>query len=263
MPKLNDDLKFDLYCEFVQDPAYEIKLLSNIYKKHRKKNPISLKEDFCGNFFLSTTWVKSDTARKAVAVDIDGHPLQDGYTKFYNQLNSDQQKRLTVLQADVTTTKKSGVDINYACNFSYNCLKKRSDLLSYFKSVYTSLDKNGIFVLDNLGGSDTLYPYRDRRSSRCRGEKWFYFWELKNFNPNTQEAKYAIHFSKHKDKVQFRDVYTYDWRMWSVAELTDLFLEAGFKSVKYYWENDKDNYVESPKGDLGLSSWVVYLVALK
>lgn len=264
MKRLSYEQKYALYCEFVQDPSRDISFLNRIYKKFRNgKEALRVKEDFCGSFFFSTEWVKSRKNRSAVAVDIDWEPLRQGYHTYYNQLNTDQKNRLTIIQGDVCHKFGESVDVNFASNFSYNCIKERSKLKQYFESVYENLDKKGIFVMDNFGGADTLAPYLDRTAGRLNGQKWYYEWELKRYNPNTSEALYYIHFSRSKTRREYPKVFTYDWRMWSLPELKDILLEVGFKDVIFYWEDDRDNYVINQKGDTNLSTWVVHVVGIK
>lgn len=264
MKKLSYAQKYALYCEFVQDPKRDIRFLTRVYKKIRKgKIPMRVKEDFCGSFYFSSEWIKSNPKREAVSVDIDWEPLKQGFHTYYNELSTQQKDRLTIVQADVCQKFGDPVDVNFASNFSYCCLKDRNQLKKYFASVYANLNKNGIFVMDNFGGADTLFPCVDRSSTRFEGERWWYEWELKKFNPNTHEALYAIHFSRSKKKREYPNVFTYDWRMWTLPELTDILKEVGFKDVQYYWENNRDILEFKPMGDLSFSVWIVHIVAVK
>lgn len=264
MKRLSYAQKYALYCEFVQEPSRDIQFLNRIFKKIRKgKIPHKVKEDFCGSFYFSSEWVKSHKKRKAVAVDIDWEPLRQGYHSYYNEMSSDQKNRLTIIQGDVCHKFGDSVDINFASNFSYNCIKERTQLKKYFKSVFENLNSRGIFVMDHFGGADTLMPYLDRIPSKLLGEKWYYEWELKKYNPNTAEALYYIHFSRSKSKREFPRVFTYDWRMWSLQELKDILLEVGFKDVAFYWEDDRDHFSLKPQGDTSLSTWVVHVVGIK
>ena len=35
-----------------------------------------------------------------------------------------------------------------------------------------------------------------------------------------------------------KNVFTYDWRIWSIAEIRELMAEAGFRRSHVYWEGD-------------------------
>jgi hypothetical protein len=41
-----------------------------------------------------------------------------------------------------------------------------------------------------------------------------------------------------------RDAFRYDWRLWTIPELTELFEEAGFRNIHVLWEgtDPKTNY---------------------
>jgi hypothetical protein len=66
-----------------------------------------------------------------------------------------------------------------------------------------------------------------------------------------------------------RRAFTYDWRLWQLAELRDALLDAGFAGVEAYWEGeDADGQgtglfhrvVRPVDNDPG---WNAYLVATK
>jgi len=65
------------------------------------------------------------------------------------------------------------------------------------------------------------------------------------------------------------DAFTYDWRLWGLPELRDIFIDAGFSSVDCYWEGtDEDGesgdgiFTKTEEGEACLS-YVAYLVAIK
>lgn len=56
--------------------------------------------------------------------------------------------------------------------------------------------------------------------------------------------------------------------MWSIPELKDILLDAGFKNVRVYWEEDDedgDGTGEFKEVQVGeeVEAWVAYLVAEK
>lgn len=248
----------------MQDPKRDVKLLTKFFKDaNNGKAPLHVKEDFCGTFYFSAEWILSHPERTALAVDNDWEPLSEGFKRYYNEMSTSQKERLKVVQGDVCNKVKHTFDICFASNFSYNCLKERNVLKKYFAAAYKNLSKNGILVLDHFGGSDTMVPNMSRTRTVIGGTPWYYDWELKSYNPSTAHALYQIHFSRSKTKREFPKTFSYEWRMWSLSELTDIMKEVGFKKVQYYWENEKDNLVLNPKNDLGLSVWIMHLVAIK
>ena len=61
--------------------------------------------------------------------------------------------------------------------------------------------------------------------------------------------------------------FTYHWRLWTLPEIRELLLEAGFRQVDVYWEGTDKNSEEgdgefkpSEVGDAD-ASWVCYIVA--
>ena len=66
-----------------------------------------------------------------------------------------------------------------------------------------------------------------------------------------------------------RKAFTYDWRLWTIPEMTDILLEAGFKDVQIYWEGTDRSTGEgngifrrSRRGD-DSEAYVSYIVAVR
>ena len=95
-----------------------------------------------------------------------------------------------------------------------------------------------------------------------------YYWECQRFDPVTHEAFYAIHF-RPKGRRKLVNVFTYDWRLWTMPELRDLLLEVGFRKVTPYWEGDDDDgggngeFLPYKNEVENCLSWVAYLAATK
>jgi hypothetical protein len=76
-----------------------------------------------------------------------------------------------------------------------------------------------------------------------------------------------IHF-KFPDGSKIKKAFTYEWRIWSLPEIRELLLEAGFKSARIYWEGEDEDgegngeFTETETGDADLA-WVSYIVAEK
>jgi hypothetical protein len=60
-----------------------------------------------------------------------------------------------------------------------------------------------------------------------------YVWEQKRFNALDHEILCHIHFQL-KDGTWMRRAFTYDWRLWTVPEIRDALLEAGFRDTLVY-----------------------------
>ncbi len=254
--------KYDLYQQAVQSPDSDVEFLDKTYRDHRKKKAFSLTEDFCGTALLASQWVKSSKQRTAVGIDLSKEPLEYFFNQYYPKLTEDQKKRLKILNENVLSKKIPKSDIVSAQNFSYFLFKERTALKKYFESVYARLNPQGMFSVDCFGGSDC----QDAVTDPFRHKGFTYYWDQLNFNSISSEAEFAIHF-KFKGKM-YKNIFMYDWRMWSLAEIRDLMTEVGFKKVLVYWEgtNSKgtgnDIFKIETYGEPCLS-WIANVVALK
>ena len=93
-----------------------------------------------------------------------------------------------------------------------------------------------------------------------------YVWEVARFNPINHNALFKIHF-QFKDGSQIRNAFQYDWRVWTLPELQDLLLEAGFSRISVLWE-DTDTRTGKGTGVFRVksqalpdSAWLAYVIA--
>ncbi len=255
--------KYALYNQAVQSPEDDVQFYLDCYKELRKgKKPITLREDFCGGGAISCEWVKLDKAHKSSGLDLDPEPMEYGRKNYISALSPDQQKRIALIKKDVLSDNLPIADLAVAVNFSYFLFKKRETLKKYFTNVNQSLNHKGLFILDIFGGTQCYDAIEDK----TKHKNFTYYWDQKNFDPVTSEAEFGIHF-RYKGK-KYKDVFSYDWRMWSIQEVKELLEEAGFQGVKVYWEgtNRKGGgngvFKQTEKGESCLS-WIAYVVALK
>ena len=70
-----------------------------------------------------------------------------------------------------------------------------------------------------------------------------------------------------RDGTKMRNAFTYDWRLWTLPELRELLLDAGFATVDVYtegWDDDEDDtdgIFRKRKWFDNQSAWVAYVVA--
>lgn len=243
-------------------PDVDVEWYSKIYFQHRNRLPLRLREDFCGTFKVSCEWIKQSAKHTAISMDLDPEPLAYGHARHFVRLTPSQQKRLKVLQQNVLTPPSTLSDVISAANFSFFIFKQRKDLKRYFKSCLKSLHKDGMLLLEMVGGPEMLKVVQEK--TRYRG--FTYIWDQKSFDPVTHDALYAIHF-KIKDGPLLKDAFVYDWRLWTIPEIQDLLREAGFKRVTTYWDrkgNGKGSgeYIPVTQGR-NHGSWISYLAAFK
>ncbi len=251
-----------LYEMSVQAPENEVHFLDRVFRKTYRRRPLSLREDFCGTGLLCRHWVESHKKRTAVGLDLDPEVIEWGRRNNLGQLGK-AQERARLLREDVLEAKEPLSEIICAFNFSYWVFKERSQLLRYFESARAALAREGMFVCDLLGGPDAQCLLEERKS--MPGFK--YVWDQEEFNPIDHSLKCAIHFD-FPDGSRVRRAFTYDWRLWSAAEIRDCLADAGFSKSEIYWEGT-DKRTMSGNGIFTRRSkvqneqaWVAYLVAL-
>lgn len=261
-------LKYDLYEEAVQAPEFEIEFIQKAARVFGIPRPHRLKEDFCGTFYLSSEWVKSNPKNTSTALDLDPVPLAYGAQKHFAALSPDQQRRLDPRRQDVRRPVLKNFDVNYAGNFSYFLFQDRAELKRYFQAVYRSLRLGGIFLFDVVGGSEIRDPNLERTRKRHPVHGAFtYVWELKRFDILTHRAEYAIHFQLPGGKWM-KNAFRYDWRNWSLPELREVLKECGFGRIEVFCEGetrsgDGDGVFRPVKSDKESASWIAIIVAQK
>ena len=266
MPKFN---KYLYYENSVQTPEQHVEIYDKMFKDIRKREALSLREDFCGTFLISGEWVKSNPQRTATGMDLDPEPVSYGMKNGYRKLTVAQKKRVKVYLQDVCVPTNEKFDIIGAANFSFNIFHTREQLKKYFVAARNSLHKDGIFNLELAGGPGLLKDGKEQKTYHVKevGGKYTYYWDLKSYDPLECHAVFAIHF-KSTDGVFHKDCFVYDWRIWSIPELKELMLEAGFSDVCVYWEgsdrhgNGTDVYERTEKGD-NAYSWIAFVVGIK
>ena len=252
--------KYEAYARSVQSPREDARFMRLVYRNLNKSEPTIMREDFCGTFALCCEWVKLDETKRAIGLDIDPEPLAYGTETYLSELTPSQQKRVRTLERDVLVRYASKSDIICALNFSYFCFQERATLLRYFKACRQSLRPEGLFVVDAFGGPQCGEPSTDKK--RLPGLT--YYFEQENFDPINNRTRFSIHF-KPKDGKTRKRAFTYDWRMWSIPEIRDVMLDAGFKEVEVYWEGTSRDgrgsgrFNRKAKGE-PCQVWVAYVV---
>lgn len=255
--------KYEHYLKSVQSPDADAEFLANVYRKQRRKAAVTMREDFCGTFALCDQWVRDSKKHRAIGVDLDPEPLAYGHEKFFKKLKPEQQDRLLVCKANVLDKRLPKADLICALNFSYCIFHTRQTMLKYLKSCREALSKDGILVLDVLGGS--LYQQAEEQMTRLEG--FNYYWQQEYFNPIDNRTLFHINFKRRGERKRTK-VFSYDWRSWSLPEIRDMLEEVGFKKTVTYWEGTKRNgegndiFSEATRGE-ECDSWVAYIAALK
>lgn len=261
--------KYKLYEEAVQMPDHEVDFFIQAYRDARQGTPATLGEDFCGTFAVSCQWVKSDKSRTAIATDLCPTTMQWGRDHNLSKLDKEQQRRVTLNVQDVREKKGPQVDILAAQNFSFWVFKTRPEVIEYFRSALSNLADRGIMVIDMMGGSECRTEGLTHTQTIKVGKDGFkYQWKQVSFNPIHSDACYAISFL-FPDGSRLQDAFVYHFRLWTIPEVREMLIEAGFSTTHVYWaineENDPDLLGGWQRREKAPSdaSWTCYLVALK
>lgn len=254
-----------LYEKSVQGVKEEFNFVNDTFRKLRKRTPHTVREDFCGTAKMCCEWVSRDKKNTATGVDIDPDVLAWGRSHNVSGLKSSEQARVRLIQEDVFKVEQSEpVDVVLAMNFSYQIFKTRELLGGYFRKTYEALADDGILFLDSFGGYDAYKELKEKRKFK----HFKYIWEHAHYNPVNSDILCHIHFS-FPDGSKMKKAFTYDWRLWTLPELRELLLEAGYSRVTVYWEDADEetgegngNFSPVTVGDAD-PSWVCFLVAEK
>ncbi|XP_071729759.1 uncharacterized protein [Rutidosis leptorrhynchoides] len=274
LPSSPDDInlpsKFSLYQQSVQSPKGDISYLQKFFLTYvGGRAPLHLQEDFCGTALLSTEWLRSDSRRTAIGLDLDVEALEWCIENNVNKIGADLSSRIflyhgNVLQPQEAKLVKSNLqnvmnnltienkdtnsepvaisetlpprDIICAFNYSCCCLHSRRELVSYFKHARNALSKKGgIFVMDLYGGTSSECELRMQR----RFPNFTYTWEQAGFDIVQRKTRISLHFTLQKKKL--RHAFSYSWRLWSLPEIKDCMEEAGFRSVHFWMRQMPDS----------------------
>jgi cyclopropane fatty-acyl-phospholipid synthase-like methyltransferase len=183
--------------------------------------------------------------------------------------------RVHLLKDDVCRVRRPQVELITALNFSYSVFKTRDRLREYFRRARESLVPGGLFVIDAFGGKDAMDALREPRripaSTAFDGRRvptFTYVWDQEQFNALDHHIRCSIHF-RFRDGSRLERAFIYDWRLWTLPELKELMLEAGFASVEFFmegwdpktWEADgvfrRRTYYENQAG------WIGYVVGYR
>lgn len=259
--ELSLDLKYELYEASVQNPESDIKFINKEFKRLKGRRPLTLREDFAGTGLMAYEWSKQSKEHFAWGIDLDPIPLDYGKNVHAARYSSSVVNRVDLIQGNVLDAYPFKPDVVVAFNFSYFIFKRRRDLLNYFKSVRRGISSEGLFFIDLFGGTEAYQPLEERTVFKNHT----YFWDCERYNPITAECFYSIHF-KYKN-IKYKQVFTYDWRMWTIAELREILKEAGFTTTFAYWEGEEedgsgDGHFKVSEEAENCESWVTYIAAL-
>ncbi|OZJ06614.1 hypothetical protein BZG36_00313 [Bifiguratus adelaidae] len=260
----------EVYEASVQMPKREVQTLFNIHQElyndpeddSRPTAPEILREDFCGTAVLCKEWIlRNPLVRKAYGVDLSLLTLK--YGREQHLVNPTLAENLQLFHGNVLTIE--GVpkaDIISALNYGIFYFHERRDLIRYLVRCREGLNEHGVLIVDAFGG--TIVPTGNQKRRRLGG--FTYIYTQRDFNPLTNRTMVTLSF-KFSDGSKLKDAFTYDFRVYSLKEITEAMLEAGFKST-HIWiaeaSNDEDEvneFQEVEKEFPVMESWNAYIAA--
>ncbi len=262
-----------LYEASVQGVETDLDFAARVFKNKRGRKPTDLREDFCGTAALACEWVRRSPKHRAWGIDIDRPTLDWGLEHNVSQLGP-KAGPLKLLCADVMKVKTPPPDLVMALNFSYCIFKTREQLRCYFKKAYTTLNADGLFIVDLYGGTEAIEAKLEPRDveafTAADGTKvpaFEYIWDQAEYNVINHHVVNHIHF-KVPGIRKIKKAFTYDWRLWTLPEIQELLIEAGFKSAEVYlhdWDKDgeSDDIYRRRTNYENALGWVAYIVGIK
>jgi hypothetical protein len=132
----------------------------------------------------------------------------------------------------------------------------------YFEKVRSALGRDGMFFIDLYGGWEAQEPMVDRRKIKRR---FIYEWEQELFDPITHRVVNHINF-EFKNGSRLDRAFTYDWRFWTLPELSELLEEAGYSRVVVYWDRSPSDDYEDYRPTTRATNhpgWLAYIVGAR
>ncbi len=275
--------KHDLYELCVQSPRHAVPLLRAIHAGGGRV----LGEDFAGTGALSREWCRTVPGGRAIAIDLDESVLERCRAKW--QAEGGDAGAITTIAADLLAPRDDlsnlKADVIFTGNFSIGEIHDRPALIAYLKRTLQRLTEGGAFICDTYGGESAFLtgsverthtppsPLHAAPAARhARPQQIVYTWEQRDADPLTGRVTDVLHFRLFEGKdivADFPDAFIYNWRLWSVPELRDAMLEAGFARTAVYAQlpdavdDDGEAYIrpiEDPAEELD-DSFNVYIAA--
>lgn len=257
--------RHELYERCVQSPRHLVPFLRAVHGGE----PCVLGEDFAGTAALSILWADRSDDCRAVAIDLDdealrhhpGHPrvlrrcmdvmeandpadvifvgnFSIGYRRSRAELVAYLKHARGRLATNATEPGASATGRSLDAPHDF-----RRPVAHAPGSVgRTAHHAPGVFICDTYGGEsafltgqvhrDHWIPEGPHADKRIR-----YTWEQRHADPLTGMVTDVLHFRVEKGGVieqEIFDAFVYEWRLWSVPELRDAMLEAGFTATEVY-----------------------------
>jgi hypothetical protein len=230
--------KFLLYELAVTNAQPLARFFDGLVDDPRPRAPLLLAEDFSGAAALARAWCALSPRHHALAIDRDARVLA----------RCPNTPRLATIARDARSPAHRDsprAHIIAATNFPIGYWHSRRDLLTYLRAARSRLRPKGLLACDVYGGSDAMTPSTTRVRVRVPPEhrarlgcsSFIYEWRQVSGDRATNLVHNAIDFASiagARPSWRIRGAFAYHWRLWSIPELRDAMLEAGFARVDVY-----------------------------
>ncbi len=215
----------------MQNPGALVPLLRAIHPG----KPRVLGEDFSAAAAVSRCWLTRVPRSVAIAADLDQACLDRARALCASP-------RLRLHRANVLTSTPPGPkpDLIFVGNFSICEIHARKALVAYLRRCRARLAAKGVFVCDIYGGESAFRTGHVQRMHEVPGDdrvRIRYTWQQRAADPITAIVENALHFRVLRDNEviqEHTDAFVYRWRLWSLSELREAMLEAGFARVEVF-----------------------------
>ena len=258
----------------VQGVDWDLDFIARCFTRRNGRAPVTFREDFCSTAALATAWAQRADENRAWAVDLDPEPLAWARAHRLPYVH-EAAKRVTLVRADVRKAQKPRVDVACALNFSWWVFHQRADLLAYLRAAHAGLNAGGVLVLNAFGGVRAERPLTERtRKRESNGPdgtivpRFTYVWDQSSFNAVNRRLLAYIHFD-FPDAPRMARAFVYDWRMWTLPELREAALEAGFREFDVYsegWDAKRKTHTGTLHKRAKLDNddcWIAYCAAYR
>jgi len=262
-----------LYEVAVQGVDWDLDFLERVWRRRNPgRQPVRFREDFCSTAALATAWALRGPERRSWGVDHDPEPL--AWARAHRlPWAREAARRVTLVRGDVRHARRPLVDIACALNFSWWVFRERAQLMRYLRAARAGLAPGGVLALNLFGGSGAERALVERTRKRAENgpdgsmlPPFTYVWEHGSYNPVERRLHAYIHFDL-RDGRRLRRAFSYDWRMYTLPELSDALREAGFRDIEV-WSEGWDARTHRGNGTLyrrttldNGNTWIAYVVA--
>lgn len=249
--------RFECYELCVQSPRHVVGFLRALFLAENGSDPAILGEDFSGTCAVSRRWCKELEDARSVCVDLDAEALawararaaEDAVANRIDFVREDCfADPLPASAASPRTApgRDAPCDVCFVGNFSIGYAHDRPTLVRYLARTRERLlaarhgFSGGVFACDTYGGAGAFaLGGIERTHPGRRGEVIRYAWAHEHADPATGMVANSISLRVERDGdiiAQYPRAFEYHWRLWSIPELREAMLEAGFERTSVYLE---------------------------